>query len=101
MALFLVMSGSVFVYGLSLEYDMPFVPCMREDGCDLTFLNAVWVSWGFFVDPGTHTGITIEDNIAIQTVGVIFSLLGFCYFLVRPTAPPAPGHCYLLALPTL
>ena len=44
--------------------------------------KALWASWGLFVDPGTHTGISVDERWGVKATGVIFSLMGFTFWLV-------------------
>ena len=42
---------------------------------------AFWMSWGMFFDPGTQTGLTVDNDLSAKLVAVLFSISGFLFNL--------------------
>ena len=47
-----------------------------------TYTEALWLSWGLFFDPGTQTGIGVQEPPVFIIVAVIFSVAGFIFNLM-------------------
>ena len=47
-----------------------------------TFVDAIWMSYAYFIDPGTQTGLEVDGNAAHHATAVAISLIGFMWVLV-------------------
>jgi len=45
------------------------------------FLPALWISWTYFVDPGTQTGLAGSDSGVEKAIAVLCSMSGYTFFL--------------------
>jgi len=74
-----LIGGTVITMGMIVYANAPWI----EPGSDaqMTYLEALWVSWTMFTDPGTQTGVETHAESIEKIVAVWISLSGYVFFL--------------------
>ena len=55
--------------------------------------HTLWEAYTYFIDPGTHTGLTLTDNHAVDFIAAVAtSLLGFGWVLVGFGSKPSAAQ---------